>query len=86
MALIDVGGARYVKTVAFAAAPPARGRRGKDVLRLPTVTGKPPKRTTPKPSPTGMVDRVAVAGALAQGAAYVKAQAKLNLPEPRKPR
>jgi hypothetical protein len=33
-----------------------------------------------------MVDTAAVTAALAQGAAYVKAQSSLNLPEPRKPR
>ncbi|HEY8245479.1 MAG TPA: hypothetical protein VII68_18580, partial [Casimicrobiaceae bacterium] len=85
-ALIDVDGLRYVKTVTFAAARPPRAPRGNNVLRLPTPSGKPPKRTSPKPSPTGMVDTAAVTAALAQGAAYVKAQSSLNLPEPRKPR
>lgn len=86
VALIDVDGLRYVKTVTFAAARPPRVPRGNNVLRLPTPSGKPPKRTSPKPSPTGMVDTAAVTAALAQGAAYVKAQSSLNLPEPRKPR
>ena len=86
VALIDVGGLRYVKTVTFAAAPPPRVPRGKNVLRLPTISGKPPKPSAPKPSATGIVDRTAVTTALAQGAAYVRAQSKLNLPAPRKPR
>ena len=84
--LLDAGGLRHAKTVAFAAAPPQRVKPGAGGLRLPTPGNRKPPRAAPKPRPTAQLDAASVSAALTQGLAYATTQASLNLGRPRRPR